>query len=220
MFRAIVFDFDGVILESVAIKARAFRDLVPGEDALQARIEQYHLENLGMSRYDKFTWIYRELLGRPLPPEEMAALDRRFGAAIRAQMRSCPFVAGALEFLLAHAGRQPLFVASGTPQAELCEIVEDRGLAALFRAIYGSPTTKTEALARISRDVGGAPEELLFIGDSRQDAEAARTTGVTFVARATPSGDAFRDVPVRVADLAELERRLPDVVIGPRRGAV
>lgn len=211
MFRAIVFDFDGVILESVAIKARAFRDLLPERPDLQDRIEQYHLANLGMSRYDKFTWIYRELLDRPLTQADMAALDRRFGAAIATEMRRCPFVPGALEFLHAHAGREPLFVASGTPAAELRTIVDDRGLTSLFTATYGSPTSKTEALTRISSAVGGAPSELLFVGDSRQDADAAHAVGANFVARVT-SSDSFSDLPVvRVADLSELELRLPEI---------
>lgn len=220
MLRAIVFDFDGVILESVAVKARAFRDLMPEDPALQDRIERYHLENLGMSRYEKFAWMYRELLRRPLSQLEMSELDRRFGAAIAAQMRSCPFVAGALEFLGAHEGRLPLFVASGTPEAELRAIIEDRGLTRFFREIYGCPTSKTEALAHIWRAVGGVPEDILFIGDSQQDADAAHAVGVMFVARVARPGNAFRDLPVvRVEDLTELERRLPEIAMwssGPR----
>lgn len=210
--RAIVFDFDGVILESVGIKTNAFRDLLPGDRTLQDRMEQYHLQHLGMSRYEKFSWMYRELLCRPLPPQEMAALDARFSTAIAAQMRSCPFVTGAAEFLRAHAESEPLYVASGTPEQELRSIVADRGLAPLFKGVYGSPTTKAQVLAQVWHDVGGPPEGVWFIGDSRQDADAARAVGVTFVARVTPNGDSFGDVPAfRVAELEELERRLPEI---------
>lgn len=207
--RAVVFDFDGVILESVAIKGRAFRDLVPGDEALKDRVERYHFDHLGMSRYEKFAWIYRELLRRPLAAAEMADLDRRFGAVIASQMRACPFVPGASEFLHARAGRVPMFVASGTPERELKGIVDDRGLTPLFEGVYGCPPEKAETLGRIAREVGASAAELLFIGDGQSDADAARASGVTFVARVPPGGrDTFGDLPaMRVADLAELERR-------------
>lgn len=213
MFRAIIFDFDGVILESVAIKGRAFRDLVPRDPALQDRVERYHLEHMGMSRYQKFAWIYRELLHRPLPATEMAELDRRFGAAIASQMRTCPFVPGAREFLRARAGRVPMFVVSGAPELELRGIVEDRGLTPFFEAVYGCPPEKAQTLTRIGRELDAASADLLFIGDGQTDADAARSAGVTFVARVTTGGDTFGDLPaMRVADLAELERRLPELV--------
>lgn len=210
--RAIVFDFDGVIVESLEVKTRAFRNLLPGRPALQDRLEQYHLRHLGMSRYEKFAWMYRELLRRPLPPGEMAALDRRFRAAIAGEMRSCAFVPGALDFLRSHAQSRPLYVASGTPDGELRSIVSDRGLAPLFRRVYGAPTTKRDALTTISREVGGDAADVLFIGDSRLDAEAAREAGVTFVARVTASTDDAGGVAaLRVADLAELGQRLHEL---------
>lgn len=209
--RAIVLDFDGVVLESVAVKTRAFRELIAADSELQDRIERFHLDNLGLSRYQKFTWIYEELLKRPLAPDEMNRLDRRFAESIASLMRTCSFVPGALEFLRCHAPRWPLFVASATPEGELRSILADRGLTAFFTQIYGAPTTKADALRRVVRDVGGRPEDTLFVGDSRHDAEAAREVGVTFIARVTAGANGFDNMPVvRVTDLAELQRRLAD----------
>ena len=87
---------------------------MPGDEVLKDRLEQYHLDHMGLSRYEKFAWMYREMLQRPLPPAEMDDLDRRFGASIARQMRECPFVPGAREFFQARAARVPMFVASGT----------------------------------------------------------------------------------------------------------
>lgn len=205
-----MFDFDGVILESVATKGTAFRQLMPGQPHLQDRIEQFHLQNLGMSRFDKFAWMYRELLHLPLSAEEPDRLDRMFSDSIAAAMRDCPFVPGARAFIDRQAGRWPLFIASRTPEGELRSTVADRGLASLFAGIYGSPHSKADALTRITREVGAACDELVFVGDGRQDADAARETGVRFIERvAEGDSDEFGEVPImRVADLAELERRL------------
>ena len=75
---AVLFDFDGVILESAEIKTRAFADLYADHPELVERIVAHHLEHVGLSRYAKFEWISRNLLGRELSAEESRRLDRQF----------------------------------------------------------------------------------------------------------------------------------------------
>ena len=209
-WRAIVLDFDGVILESAAIKGRAFRGLFPDYPQHLDRFEQFHYDNGGLSRHLKIAWFYRELLGRPVTREAIDRLADRFGAVVAGDMRACPFVDGAVEFLERYADRVLLFVASGTPEPELRELVAARGLALRFAGVFGAPATKVEILTTIASQLGIAPEELLFVGDGRQDAEAARETRVTFVGRvATGDSDRLGDVPVaRVANLFELDQYL------------
>ena len=143
-----VLDFDGVVLESLAVKGHAFRELFAEYPQHLDAIEQFHYDNAGMSRYEKFTWIYAELLRRSLPDEEMRALDIRFRGLVADAMRSCPFVTGAVEFIDAHKDREPLFIASGTPEDELRAIVSDRGLAARFAASTARPDRKPNCSAR------------------------------------------------------------------------
>ena len=214
MFRAIVFDFDGVILDSVAIKGRAFRGLFPEHPEHAARFERFHHENAGLSRHLKIAWFYRELLGHTASEQEIERAASRFGEIVAGEMRTCPFVAGATHFLDAHAGAVPMFVASGTPEAELRELVAARGLRRYFDGVFGAPAAKSEILAGIARRFDVAPAHLLFVGDGKQDAEAAREVGVRFVGRvAAGEPDRLGDVPIAlVRDLFELDRRLPDLV--------
>ena len=53
--KAIIFDFDGVIVESMDIKTQAFAHLFRkcSEDIIK-KVIQLHLDNGGMSRYEKF----------------------------------------------------------------------------------------------------------------------------------------------------------------------
>ena len=99
MLSGIIFDFDGVVLESADIKTRAFAALF---GAFPGHIEQilaYHLENAGLSRYVKFRHIYQHFLHEPLPETLMESLDRRFSELVADEIRRCPFVPGVLEFL-------------------------------------------------------------------------------------------------------------------------
>jgi len=70
MIKAIIFDFDGVLVESVDIKTKAFAGLFEHEgDSIVRRVVAYHIKNAGVSRFEKFRHIYKEMLDRELTEE-------------------------------------------------------------------------------------------------------------------------------------------------------
>jgi phosphoglycolate phosphatase-like HAD superfamily hydrolase len=204
--RAIVFDFDGVILESGNIKTEAFLELFGDYPQFQAAILQYHLDNLGVSRYEKFEWIYRELLRQPLAAAEREWLGCRFSEIVLDKILSCPLVPGALDALKLFHGIYPLFVASGTPQEELDMIVRRRDLPEYFTGVWGTPRKKAEIIRSVLSRYEWRPEQVLMVGDGTSDYQAAVATGVAFVARDTAEqAERWRELEVaRVADLREL----------------
>ena len=213
--RAIVFDFDGVILESLDIKTRAFVELFRDHPEHHEAIARHHLENAGVSRYEKFRWIHEELLGCELDLAASARLGDTFSEIVYREILTCPFVEGAEAFLRAAAGRYLLFVASGTPEQELRDIVARRGLASLFTAIEGTPRTKGAIIRDLMAGHGLKTDEVVFVGDALADMEGARESGVGFIAR-VPAGEESIFLPgsaiATVADLAELDARWPEIV--------
>jgi phosphoglycolate phosphatase-like HAD superfamily hydrolase len=186
MIRAIIFDFDGVLVESTDVKTKAFERLFAGEDPKSARrIVDYHLKNAGVSRFVKFKSIYRDILKRSLSETEFHKLCREFSGLVMDEVVSCPWVAGALEFLERNRGAYSFFIVSGTPEEELQRIVQRRGIAGFFQEVLGSPRTKDILLADIMDRHGLRSEEMIFIGDSETDWEAAQRTEVGFVWRKT-----------------------------------
>ena len=127
---AIIFDFDGVLVESVEVKTRAFAALYEdyGNEVV-ARVEEYHLSHGGVSRFDKFRYFQTQVLGKPpLSEQAVDELAKSFSAIVIDQVVAAPMVAGAQAFL-DDAGRQlPLFVVSGTPTPELDEILKRRNM--------------------------------------------------------------------------------------------
>lgn len=183
--RAVIFDFDGVILESADIKTEAFLELFAAYPEHREAILRHHLENLGVSRYRKFEWIYSELLGRPLDDEQSRRLGDAFSEIVMEKVLACPFVPGALELLEALHPQSLLFVASGTPQDELELIVERRGLVCYFTEVWGSPRKKREIVRSILARHGLDRRETLFVGDGISDYQTATEVGVHFFARET-----------------------------------
>lgn len=211
-FDGLFFDFDGVILESAEAKTEAllelFTDLLPPEklDALR----RYHLENVGISRYVKFEWVYRELLGKELSPGEKEALGRRYSRAAYEKVRRVPLVPGARGALEVLGREHALFVVSGTPTEEVAALARERGVAHHFTEIWGSPATKPDIVRDLLARHALVPSRALFIGDGLTDYRAAEETGLHFLARDTSDQRAIWDrlAPPRVSDL----RRLPELV--------
>lgn len=205
-FTGIVFDFDGVILQSTAIKSEAFAALFADEPEHVPAIVALHEAHGGISRFRKFDWIYRDILGKPLDPLSRDALGARFEALVFERLCTCPFVPGAVETLQKLVKKYPLFICSGTPDAELKRIVQARDLTGFFQEVHGSPAEKPDILQDIARTLDCSPRALLFIGDAETDRLAAVAAGTAFTG-IVPPGAAF---PFQRPDLYSLESDVPE----------
>jgi phosphoglycolate phosphatase-like HAD superfamily hydrolase len=179
--KTLVFDCDGVILDSNRIKTEAFGHVAMqfGADAAEELV-RFHVQHGGVSRYRKFEYLLVNILRRESDATEIESLARQYGLHVRDQLLLCPMTLGLKELRKAthHAN---WMVVSGGDQAELQYIFAERGLTSLFnRGIHGSPATKDEIL---SREIASRRLELpaLFLGDSRYDHEAARRAGLDFI---------------------------------------
>jgi beta-phosphoglucomutase-like phosphatase (HAD superfamily) len=210
MFRLVILDFDGVILESVSVKTEAFRTLFSFVPEHVEEIVQFHIENGGMSRYDKFRYIYKNILKEDLTQKKFEELSKKFAAIVFKKVIKVPFVPGAQEFLETYHSKIPLYVVSATPEEELIQIIHKRGLSHYFRKVFGAPRNKTECMREIVKLTGSPKEFVIFIGDAKNDFEAARAAGVRFIGRIKP-GDENRfsgltGVEAAIPDLYELAR--------------
>ena len=185
----IVFDCDGVILESVDVKTRAFARIGAefGQEA-SARLVVYHQMHGGVSRYKKFEWLYREVLGRSLAKEELEILGEKFAALAFDEVMRSSLVPGVQEVLDRWHGRVPMYVASGAPSAELARILAERDLRKYFAGIQGSPPGKAELLRGIVTGVCVYPGDAIMIGDSMTDQYATEAVRTRFYGR----GEYFR----------------------------
>jgi phosphoglycolate phosphatase-like HAD superfamily hydrolase len=182
--RAIVFDCDGVILESTDIKTEAFRALFEQDHPDRIpEILDYHVRHMGISRHVKFRHICTEILGERYTARREAQLAARFASLVLDRVLKCPVVRGAREFLRGQKGLRRLSVASGTPHEELELILRRRRFLGYFERAWGSPAKKPDVIRRVLRDGPFRKGEVVFVGDAESDWRAAKETGVRFVRR-------------------------------------
>ena len=204
MIKAVIFDLDGVILESADIKTKAFRKLFEDYPEKVDVVVDYHIKNMGVSRYIKFRHIYNNILGMKLSVAQEEKLAKKFSDIALEEIFKAPFVPGALEFLKTNHNNFNLFVASGTPEEELIFIVKKRCIFDYFQEVHGSPKLKADIVRNILKKKEFFPKDVVFVGDAETDMQAAKETGVNFIARVSPHSGNVSESKFRLFDLRGL----------------
>lgn len=180
-YKTIVFDCDGVILNSNGIKSHAFYEATKhyGHE-LASKLVDYHMMNGGISRYEKIKYFLNSILCIDFDEEVYRNILKRFSVAVYNGLLSCEIAKGLAELKIKTEFTNWLIV-SGGDQIELRNVFEERKIEKLFDGgIFGSPDEKSTILCReIDNDNIKTPA--LFIGDSKYDYEVAQDAGFDFI---------------------------------------
>jgi len=180
-YSAIIFDCDGVILNSNQIKTEAFKSVASQFGAKPAQLlVDFHIKNGGISRYKKFEHLLSDILAKEIIQSEIDDLAGQFSEYVYQELLTCP-VASGLETLRKTTSSAKWFIVSGGDQKELRRAFSARGISDYFDGgIFGSPENKDEILANLIKD-DQLQQPSLFVGDSRYDYEAAKLAGLDFI---------------------------------------
>ncbi len=192
--RMVVWDFDGVIKESVDVKTRAFAALFEwAGPAVMAAVTAHHEANGGMSRMQKIP-VYLQMAGEMPTPARVDEMCTRFGDLVMGAVIDAPWVPGIENFLRVNPYGQLFALVSATPEAELLHILDALALRDAFCAVHGAPMTKAHGLADVLARFALSASESVFVGDASADHAAALSCGVPFVLRRHSSnGKLFAD---------------------------
>lgn len=183
-YDAVVFDFDGVLVESVDVKTQAFGALYAEYgDRIVEQVKAYHLQHGGVSRFKKFRYYHEVLLGKTLTEAEEQRLGDLFSQYVEDSVVEAVYVAGALEISEKTYQTLPLFIASGTPDQELKRIVSRRNMSHYFVSVHGSPAQKGNIIQDVLLKYGFDPDRVLMVGDAMSDYEGSIAAGVKFIGR-------------------------------------
>lgn len=213
--KVLVFDFDGVLLESVDVKDEAYRELFPDTTAKQRQaVYDFHRASPGIHRRVKVERILTEVLNRPADEAIVDSALERIREIVWERLMECPEVTGVRAVLEAHE-HLPKYVVSAAPHEELQELAWARDLARYFRDVLGSPPGKAELLGWILQQEGVSPGDAIIFGDRLSDLHAAEDAGVYFVGRRTSYGarEFPKDIPV-IDSFIELDMQSHKVVLG------
>jgi HAD superfamily hydrolase (TIGR01509 family) len=212
VIEAVVFDLDGVLVDSEEIWDEARRQLVAERGGRWH--ERAQRDMMGMSSREWARYMYEEL-GLREPPEEISeAVVRRLEALYRERL---PLIPGSVEAVRRIGARWPLGVASSSNRPLIDLVLELSGLA-LFRATVSSEEVERgkpapDVYLEAARRLGCDPARCAAIEDSENGIRSAAAAGMRVVAipnRAfPPSAETLGLAAVVLDSIAELE---PEVV--------
>ncbi len=209
--KAIIFDFDGVILpDSQHAKDTAYLKLFPEKDTRVSVLLPELSRRYGGGRGDRRDIIkdlYLELEDRTPTPDELAILVQKFSDIITKEIDNMVPPPSTVLALKTLSEKYPLYLASATPQDEIARRMERLDLAQYFIRVFGRPTTKDDVVGDVLKSKGIAPKEVVLIGDAPGDLETAERTAVHFVAVENQWNSSQYDmgtVSVHALDLGEI----------------
>jgi HAD superfamily hydrolase (TIGR01509 family) len=211
---AVVFDLDGVILESEEIwddvRERYVRERGSRYDAEAQRAM------MGMSSKEWSRFIHEELGVDATPAEINADIVELMIARYRAEL---PLVPGAREAVERTAAVVPLAIASSSNRPLIAIALELAGLDELFRATVSSEEVSRgkpapDVYLEAARRLGVDPERCAAIEDSHSGIASARAAGMRVVAipnrRYPPDEDTLTEAEVVLTSIRDLT---PDIIL-------
>lgn len=185
----VLWDFDGVILDSMPVREYGFRKVL--EKYPQEQVEEllnFHKENGGLSRYVKFRYFFEEIRNEDLKEEQLKSLTERYSEIMRAKLVSQKnLIPESVDFIKENYLDYTMHIVSGSDGEELRFLCNRLGIDKYFETINGSPTPKIELVANLVTKYSYKPKELCLIGDSKNDYEAAKENHIDFYGYNNPS---------------------------------
>jgi beta-phosphoglucomutase-like phosphatase (HAD superfamily) len=214
---AIIFDFDGVLLESEFEGNRQLAELL-SDLGHRTSVEEAVHHYVGLAG-DQFIAAIETRIGGPLPPEFH---ERRREQSIRALREGVRAVVGAVDFVRSLSPEMPRAVASSSSTRWIRGHLEHLGLTDAFgdhiysgreHVARGKPAP--DLYLHAAAELGVAIDRCAVIEDSRIGATGALASGATVIGLAAGShcfdghGDMLRGLGVEhVADSFDDVRRL------------
>ncbi len=208
MIKAVVFDLDGVLVDSEPVWEQVRRGLVAERGGHWAADAQRRI--MGMSTPEWARYLSGDL-GVGLPPDEVAALviDRMVA---RYQER-VPFMDGAVDTVHRFAARWPLGLASSSPPRLIETVLQSAGLRPCFPVVmsteqvaHGKPAP--DIYLAVTAELGCPPPDCAAVEDSSNGLRSAAAAGLRVIAipqpRYPPDPDALARASLVLPNLAEL----------------
>jgi HAD superfamily hydrolase (TIGR01509 family) len=219
VIEAVVFDLDGVLLDSEQLWDEAREELALERGGRWQEGAQRDMMGMSSTEWSRYM---HDVIGLREPPEEISAeVVRRMERRYRDRL---PLFPGAVEAVERIAARWPLGLASSSNRPLIDLVLEVSGLGPFFRATvsseevpHGKPAP--DVFLEAARQLGVAPKRTAVVEDSENGILAGRAAGMRVVAipnaHFPPGEEALRAADVVLGSLDELTPEVVDPEAAP-----
>lgn len=178
----ILWDFDGVILNSNKIRDKGFEEVLkefPKKEVTE--LMNFHHKNGGLSRYVKFRYFFEKIRSEKISEEEVVKWAEKFSKIMLQLLADKSLIVEeVLEYIKKYYKTKTMHIVSASDQKELRAICAKIEIDKYFKSIHGSPTTKILNVNNLIYQNKYNTSEILLIGDSVNDRDAAVSNNINF----------------------------------------
>ncbi len=180
----IFWDFDGVIMDSNAIRHKGFELVLKNFPKEQVdELLKFHNKNGGLSRYVKFRYFFEQIRGEKITEKEVNEWASSFSKIMLEHLiNPALLIDEIIVYIEYFHSKKEMHIVSGSDGNELRQICNSLGISKFFKSINGSPATKIELIETIISKYSYNRNYCILIGDSINDYDAARSNGIRFLA--------------------------------------
>ncbi|HDZ5087583.1 TPA: HAD family hydrolase [Campylobacter jejuni] len=182
MIKNILWDFDGVIVDSLSIRDYGFREILRIFDKdLVEKLIIYHKINGGLSRFHKIKYFFNEILKKDIDDKEIQSYADKFSLIMKEELvKSKYLILDSVNFIQKNYEKYNFHIVSGSEHNELNFLCQKLQINQYFHSIHGSPTPKIELVKNLLFKENYKNYETVLIGDSVNDYEAAKLNQIDF----------------------------------------
>lgn len=184
----IIWDFDGVILDSMKVRELGFKKVLSNfpENEVNLLLD-FHSKNGGLSRYVKFRYFFQEIRKEGFTEEKITGLARAYSQIMRKSLLSKDkLIREVLQFIKNNNKRFNMHIVSGSDEEELRFLCKKLEISEFFISIHGSPTSKIDNVRDLIKNHAYSGKETCLIGDSVNDYDAAKENNIKFLGYNNP----------------------------------
>ncbi|MDA9774800.1 HAD hydrolase-like protein [Algibacter sp.] len=180
----IIWDFDGVILNSMAVRDWGFEEIFKQYPKNKVnKLLEFHTKNGGLSRYVKIRYFFEKVLLQNITNNGVQQLANDFSVLMKKELTNKKYlILETVDYIKNNYEKFNFHIASGSDQNELIFLCEELGIAHYFKSIHGSPTPKNDLVKSILNSNQYKSENTCLIGDSFNDYEASQINNISFLA--------------------------------------
>lgn len=181
-YKTILWDFDGVILDSMPVRELGFRTVLKNYPTDQVEeLLKFHRANGGWSRFVKLRFFFEKIRREEVSADLIQDLSKEFTEIMKSKLNSKDLlITDSLDYIKSNHLNFQMHIVSGSEHQELNFLCKELGIDSYFLSIHGSPTSKVELVYNSIRRNSYDQNEVILIGDSRNDWEAASANGIHF----------------------------------------
>jgi len=182
VIKNILFDFDGVILDSMKIRTDGFREIFSSFQKKDVdQLVDFHNKNGGLSRYVKIEYFFKRILNEDIDAQKINEIAARFSKIMRNKLTDKSIlIEPTINFIVKNHTTFNFHIVSGSDQNELRFLCEKLKLSGYFVSIFGSPSVKDDLVANIIKNHNYKKSETIIIGDSVNDFNSAKKNKIKF----------------------------------------